>query len=93
MKKKQEKIKSEKTKKDKEITIENKEEKIEKNKESNFLTSLNNVFLFIILFPFHMFRYFNIALIYILKLMLRETPEKRQQRLQKEKERAEEYIR
>ena len=106
MKKKQEKIKSEGTKKDKEITIENKEEKIEKNKEtkeSKFLTSLNNVFLFIILFPFHMFRYFNIALIYILKLMLRETPEKRQQRLQKEEEkrkeiqkeqeRAEEYIR
>ena len=63
---------------------------------------ISNGLLFIVLLPFNLFKYLNLGFYYILKLMIRETPEKEKQRLEKEKqrqaeikkekERAEEYI-
>ncbi len=66
------------------------------------MKTIYNVFLFIILLPFNMFKYLNLSFYYILKLMVRESPEKKKKReeeeklreIEKEKERkqAEEYI-
>ena len=62
-----------------------------------------NIFLFIITLPFNIFKYLNLGFYYIIKLLLRETPEKqkareerekkRREQLAKEKKQAEEYIR
>lgn len=65
--------------------------------------AIYNVFLFIILLPLNIVKYFNLFFYYIIKLAVNETPEKRERRLEKEKERerereeekkkAEKYIR
>lgn len=61
------------------------------------------IFLFIILLPFNIFKYLNLFFYYLIKLALRESPEKKAKRLEKEKareqekeaekKRAEKYIR
>lgn len=55
-----------------------------------FLTTIYNAFLFIILLPFNLFKYLNLFVYYIMKLMIKESPEKRKQREEKEKKREEE---
>ena len=65
--------------------------------------SIYNIFIFIITLPFNIFKYLNLGFYYIIKLLLRESPEKKKQReekekkrreqLDKEKKQAEEYIR
>ena len=67
------------------------------------LNFIGNFFLFIILLPLNIFKYFNLFFYYVIKLLLRESPEKaekrkqkeaeREKEKQKEKEEAEKYIR
>ncbi len=63
-------------------------------KDNSFLKKIfigiYNVFLFIILLPFNLFKYLNLFIYYMMKWMIRETPEKRKQREEKEKQRAKE---
>ena len=61
-----------------------------------------DIFLFIVTIPFKIFKYANLAFYYFIKLLAKETPEKRKAReekerereveLEKEKEKAKEYI-
>ena len=54
------------------------------------LNSIYNVFIFIITLPFNLFKYANLAFYYIIKLLLKESPEKARAREEKEKQRREE---
>ena len=64
--------------------------KNEDNIFSKFFQGVYNVFLFIILLPFNIFKYANLFIYYIMKWMIRETPEKQKQREERERKRAEE---
>ena len=69
---------------------------------SKIISWISDGLLFIVLLPFNLFKYLNLGFYYIMKWMIRETPEKEKQRLEKEKakkeelqkerERAKEYI-
>ena len=50
------------------------------------------IFLFIILLPFNIFKYMNLFIYYLMKLMIKESPEKRKQREEKEEQREKERI-
>ena len=54
------------------------------------LIGIYNIFIFIITLPFNIFKYANLAFYYIIKLLLRESPEKKKQREEKERKRQEE---
>ena len=54
------------------------------------LVAIGDVFVFIITIPFKIFKYLNLGFYYIIKLLLRETPEKQKEREEKEKERQQE---
>ena len=54
------------------------------------LNFIGNFFLFIILLPLNIFKYFNLFFYYVIKLLLRESPEKAEKRKQKEAEREKE---
>ena len=66
------------------------------------LTGIYEGFIFIITLPFNLFKYANLGFYYVIKLLLRETPEETKQReekerlrkeeLEKEKKQAQEYI-
>lgn len=66
------------------------------------LKGLENGAIFVLTLPFNIFKYGNLAFYYFIKLLLRESPEKkqareererqRQEELEKEKKQAEEYI-
>ena len=64
--------------------------KNEDNIFSKFFQGVYNVFLFIILLPFNIFKYANLFIYYVMKWMIRETPEKQKQREERERKRAEE---
>ena len=69
---------------------------------SNIGEKILDILLFIITLPFNIFKYLNLGFYYIIKLLLRESPEKQKEReerekqrreeLEKEKKRAQEYI-
>lgn len=63
-------------------------------KEDSFFkkifVGIYNIFLFIILLPFNLFKYMNLFIYYVMKWMIRETPEKQKQREEREKKRQEE---
>ena len=71
--------------------------------DKNIFSVLLDVFIFIITIPFNIFKYLNLGFYYIIKLMLRESPEKaqarkekelkRQEEIRKEQEKAREYLR
>ena len=64
-----------------------------KNEESifsKFFGGIYKTFLFIILLPFRAVKYANLSVYYIMKWMIRETPEKQKQREERERKRAEE---
>ena len=72
-------------------------------KETNNLgEKILDILLFIITLPFNIFKYLNLGFYYIIKLLLRESPEKQKEReerekqrreeLEKEKKRAQEYL-
>lgn len=65
-----------------------------KENDSNFFkkifVGIYNLFLFIILLPFNLFKYLNLSVYYIMKWMVRESPEKKKQREEKEKQREKE---
>lgn len=73
-----------------------------KNVFKKILTIIYNIFLFIILLPFNLFKYLNLFIYYMMKLMIKETPEKMAQRqareeqkgkeIELERKRAKEYI-
>ena len=44
------------------------------------LNFIGNFFLFIILLPLNIFKYFNLFFYYVIKLLLRESPEKAEKR-------------
>ena len=52
--------------------------------------AIGDVFVFIITIPFKIFKYLNLGFYYIIKLLLRESPEKQKEREEKEKERQQE---
>lgn len=54
------------------------------------LNVIYNIFLFIILLPFNMVKYLNLGFYYLLKLMIRESPEKKKAREERERKREEE---
>ena len=54
------------------------------------LNTIGDGLVFIITLPFNIFKYLNLGFYYIIKLMLRESPEKRQAREEREKKRREE---
>ena len=66
------------------------------------LTSLYDGFIFIITLPFNLFKYANLAFYYVIKILLKESPEKekirrekeaqRQAEIDKEKKQAVEYL-
>ena len=75
-----------------------------KNEEKkSFSRGILDVFIFIITLPFQIFKYLNLGFYYVIKLLLRESPEKQKQReerekakreeLEKEKKQAQEYLR
>ena len=55
------------------------------------LSGLYNGFIFIITLPFNLFKYLNLGFYYIIKLLLRESHEKKKQREEREKKRQEEF--
>ena len=69
---------------------------------SNIGEKILDILLFIITLPFNIFKYLNLGFYYIIKLLLRESPEKQKEReerekqrrdeLEKEKKRAQEYL-
>ena len=48
---------------------------------------ISNGLLFIVLLPFNLFKYLNLAFYYIMKLMIRESPEKEKQRRNRKRKR------
>lgn len=57
---------------------------------SKFFKGVYSAFLFVILLPFNIFKYANLFVYYVMKWMIRETPEKQKQREERERKRAEE---
>ena len=89
-------------KKEKKVTKEVNENSEKESIFSKIVSWISNGLLFVVLLPFNLFKYLNLGFYYIMKWMIRETPEKEKQRLekerakkeelQKERERAKEYI-
>ena len=89
-------------KKKKKVTKEVNENSEKESIFSKIVSWISNGLLFVVLLPFNLFKYLNLGFYYIMKWMIRETPEKEKQRLekerakkeelQKERERAKEYI-
>lgn len=54
------------------------------------LTAIGDFFIFVITIPFKLFKYLNLGFYYIIRLLLRETPEQKKEREEREKKRKEE---
>ena len=54
------------------------------------LTAIGDFFIFDITIPFKLFKYLNLGFYYIIRLLLRETPEQKKEREEREKKRKEE---
>lgn len=54
------------------------------------LEKIGDFFVFIITIPFNLFKYLNLGFYYIIRLLLRESPEEKKEREEKEKQRKEE---
>ena len=67
-----------------------KEIKVENKEKLDVFGMIGEALLFIITLPFNLFKYLNLAFYYIIKLFLKESPEKQKAREEKEKIRKEE---